>query len=373
MIDGIRVEFEGGRAVKIDADKGADALRGDRGEGRRLVTPRGARARRRRGAHRPARHDVLRDAARRERGEPHRARQRLRPRRRGGRGQGADQHERHPRRLHDRLARARRRRPHGRRRRSAALARRRLAGVTPDAAAAPSAWQRMRASFPRPQSFRSWTIDANDGIIGTSGILEGFAGAGRVALGPRHRSERGDDHRRSRPRRRNLGGGRSRARCATRAGGGGTRAARSRSRRGDRRAHGVLRAQGPRAVASTGGRRAADPPRRARGATRVGARHRGGHAADPAGRRGSDVRDRLRARRRGPARDHARRLRRRRVLGDPRRGGRLADAERRCGPEGDAFRDLPRPPGGDPSGGIPLGGIPLANKHQTGGSGSYWM
>ena len=123
--------------------------------------------------------------------------------------------------------------------------------MTPDAAAAPSAWQRMRASFPRPQSFRSWTIDANDGIIGTSGILEGFAGAGRVALGPRHRSERGDDHRRSRPRRRNLGGGRSRARCATRAGGGGTRAARSRSRRGDRRAHGVLRAQGPRAVAST--------------------------------------------------------------------------------------------------------------------------
>ena len=123
--------------------------------------------------------------------------------------------------------------------------------MTPDAAAAPSAWQRMRASFPRPQSFRSWTIDANDGIIGTSGILEGFAGAGRVALGPRHRSERGDDHRRSRPRRRNLGGGRSRARCATRAGGGGTRAARSRSRRGDRRAHGVLRAQAPRAVAST--------------------------------------------------------------------------------------------------------------------------
>jgi vacuolar iron transporter family protein len=50
--------------------------------------------------------------------------------------------------------------------------------VTPDTAAAPSAWQRVRATFPRPQSFRSWTIDANDGIIGTSGILEGFAGAG---------------------------------------------------------------------------------------------------------------------------------------------------------------------------------------------------
>jgi VIT1/CCC1 family predicted Fe2+/Mn2+ transporter len=28
------------------------------------------------------------------------------------------------------------------------------------------------------RSFRSWTIDANDGIIATSGILEGFAGAG---------------------------------------------------------------------------------------------------------------------------------------------------------------------------------------------------
>jgi VIT1/CCC1 family predicted Fe2+/Mn2+ transporter len=50
--------------------------------------------------------------------------------------------------------------------------------VTVESAAAPSAWQRVRASFPRPQSFRSWTIDANDGIIGTSGILEGFAGAG---------------------------------------------------------------------------------------------------------------------------------------------------------------------------------------------------
>jgi vacuolar iron transporter family protein len=50
--------------------------------------------------------------------------------------------------------------------------------VTPDAAPAPSGWQRLRVGFPRPQSFRSWTIDANDGIIGTSGILEGFAGAG---------------------------------------------------------------------------------------------------------------------------------------------------------------------------------------------------
>jgi VIT1/CCC1 family predicted Fe2+/Mn2+ transporter len=30
----------------------------------------------------------------------------------------------------------------------------------------------------RARSFRSWTIDANDGIIATAGILEGFAGAG---------------------------------------------------------------------------------------------------------------------------------------------------------------------------------------------------
>ena len=44
--------------------------------------------------------------------------------------------------------------------------------------AAPTAWERLREGFPRAQSFRSWTIDANDGIIGTSGILEGFAGAG---------------------------------------------------------------------------------------------------------------------------------------------------------------------------------------------------
>ena len=43
---------------------------------------------------------------------------------------------------------------------------------------APSAWRRIRSSFPRARSFRSWTVDANDGIIGTSGILEGFAGAG---------------------------------------------------------------------------------------------------------------------------------------------------------------------------------------------------
>jgi len=50
--------------------------------------------------------------------------------------------------------------------------------VTAATGSAPSGWRRLRSSFPRAQSFRSWTIDANDGIIGTSGILEGFAGAG---------------------------------------------------------------------------------------------------------------------------------------------------------------------------------------------------
>ena len=245
--------------------------------------------------------------------------------------------------------------------------------MTPDAAAAPSAWQRMRASFPRPQSFRSWTIDANDGIIGTSGILEGFAGAGRVRA-------RSSSPQRARRRSPALSAslaqpGRRPQPSAMRNSSWWRRNARSSQPIPPWRSTSSRRSTSASASRRRehGGRRAADPPRRARGATRVGARHRGGHAADPAGRRGSDVRDRLRARRRGPARDHARRLRRRRVLDDPRRGGRLADAERRCGPEGDAFRDLPRPPGGDPSGGIPLGGIPLANKHQTGGSGSYWM
>ncbi|HEY1316911.1 MAG TPA: VIT1/CCC1 transporter family protein [Gaiella sp.] len=50
--------------------------------------------------------------------------------------------------------------------------------MTAGTAPAPSGWQRLRSGLPRAQSFRSWSIDANDGIIGTSGILEGFAGAG---------------------------------------------------------------------------------------------------------------------------------------------------------------------------------------------------
>jgi VIT1/CCC1 family predicted Fe2+/Mn2+ transporter len=50
--------------------------------------------------------------------------------------------------------------------------------VTLDTTPAQSGWRGLRSTVLRAQSFRSWTIDANDGIIGTSGILEGFAGAG---------------------------------------------------------------------------------------------------------------------------------------------------------------------------------------------------
>ena len=85
MIDGIRVEFADGRAVRIEADRGAETLRSLAARDDGASQARRARARRRRGAHRPARDGVLRDAARRERREPHRARQRLRARRRGGR------------------------------------------------------------------------------------------------------------------------------------------------------------------------------------------------------------------------------------------------------------------------------------------------
>jgi VIT1/CCC1 family predicted Fe2+/Mn2+ transporter len=44
--------------------------------------------------------------------------------------------------------------------------------------ALPSGWERLRARLGGARSFRAWTSDANDGIIATSGILEGFAGAG---------------------------------------------------------------------------------------------------------------------------------------------------------------------------------------------------
>lgn len=44
--------------------------------------------------------------------------------------------------------------------------------------APPTAWGRLRATVTSAASFRSWAVDANDGIIATAGILEGFAGAG---------------------------------------------------------------------------------------------------------------------------------------------------------------------------------------------------
>ena len=75
MIDGIRVEFEGGRAVKIDADQGADALRAIAAKDDgwsflgELALVDGE------GRDRTARHGLLRDPDRRERREPHRARQ----------------------------------------------------------------------------------------------------------------------------------------------------------------------------------------------------------------------------------------------------------------------------------------------------------
>jgi VIT1/CCC1 family predicted Fe2+/Mn2+ transporter len=46
----------------------------------------------------------------------------------------------------------------------------------PAARPAPLAW--LRAAVADRESLRSWTLVANDGIIATAGILEGFAGAG---------------------------------------------------------------------------------------------------------------------------------------------------------------------------------------------------
>lgn len=47
-----------------------------------------------------------------------------------------------------------------------------------DPAARPAPLGRLRAAVADRESLRSWTIVANDGIVATAGILEGFAGAG---------------------------------------------------------------------------------------------------------------------------------------------------------------------------------------------------
>lgn len=39
-------------------------------------------------------------------------------------------------------------------------------------------WRRLRGALSDAESFRSWVIDANDGIIATASLLQGFAGAG---------------------------------------------------------------------------------------------------------------------------------------------------------------------------------------------------
>lgn len=45
-------------------------------------------------------------------------------------------------------------------------------------AARPGLLVRLRGAATEPESLRSWSLVANDGIIATAGILEGFAGAG---------------------------------------------------------------------------------------------------------------------------------------------------------------------------------------------------
>ncbi len=39
-------------------------------------------------------------------------------------------------------------------------------------------WQRLRSAVTNASRLRGWTIDANDGIIATASLLQGFAGAG---------------------------------------------------------------------------------------------------------------------------------------------------------------------------------------------------
>lgn len=42
----------------------------------------------------------------------------------------------------------------------------------------PRLWQRLKGAVADGDSLRGWTIDANDGIIATAGLLQGFGGAG---------------------------------------------------------------------------------------------------------------------------------------------------------------------------------------------------
>ena len=85
IVRGLRVRFEGGRAVSIEADAGGELLAQLRRARRGRVAARRGRARRRRGPHRPARHGLLRHADRRERRVARRARLGLRVHgRRGG-------------------------------------------------------------------------------------------------------------------------------------------------------------------------------------------------------------------------------------------------------------------------------------------------
>src|SRR5581483_6085567 len=114
---------------------GGGGRRGRRGypdadaAGRRRFSARRGRAGRPGEQDRPARHGLLRDAAGRERGQPHRPRLGLRVRGRDGRGPRPRQRERSPHRLHDREQRGRRHRRHRRRRARAAASRRRLAAL----------------------------------------------------------------------------------------------------------------------------------------------------------------------------------------------------------------------------------------------------
>lgn len=50
--------------------------------------------------------------------------------------------------------------------------------MTPSVSGRPAVFARLRTSLSAPESQRQWRLMANDGIVATAGILEGFAGAG---------------------------------------------------------------------------------------------------------------------------------------------------------------------------------------------------